>query len=223
MTTQIAPRGRRRTPLTRDGVLLAALELADEGGLDALSMRSLGQRLGVEAMSLYRHVRNKEELLDGLVDIVFGEIDPPNVTLDWRAAMRERAISARKALARHPWAIGLMESRTTPGPLTLRHHDAVLGILLRAGFSSALATRAYNLVDSFIYGFALQERGLPFSSPEELAEIGSTMLEQMPSDSYPNLRAVVADLIASRFTYADEFESGLDLILDGLQRVREGV
>jgi AcrR family transcriptional regulator len=118
-------------------------------------MRSIGQQLGVEAMSLYRHVQNKEDVLDGMVDLVFGEIELSASEPDWRAAMRRRAISARAVLHRHPWAIGLTESCTQPGPTTLKHHDAVLGMLGRAGFSSAQTTHAYNPLDSYIHGFAV--------------------------------------------------------------------
>ncbi len=217
--TQPPAAGRPGRParLSREQVLRTALSLADAHGLEALTMRSIGQQLRAEAMSLYRHVENKEDVLDGMVDLVFGEIEVPILEPDWRAAMRQRAISARAVLRRHPWAIGLMESRRRPGPTNLSHHDAVLGILRRAAFSSALATHAYNLVDSYIYGFALQERSLPFSAAAELAEVGPTILPSIPADSYPNLNQVASDLIASEFNYADEFEFGLDLILAGLE------
>jgi AcrR family transcriptional regulator len=200
-------------------VLRAALAIADEGGLEALTMGRLGEQVGAEAMSLYRHVRNKEDLLDGMVDLVFAEIAPPATDTDWKPAMRDRAISARHVLRRHPWAIGLMESRSQPGPANMAHHDAVLAVLLGAGFSSLMATHAYNLIDSFIYGFALQERGLPFDTHEELAALGDSMFGELPPDAYPHFQRVGADLIASGFSYADEFEFGLDLILDGIERV----
>ena len=135
MTTQADPNAMSRAPLSRERVLGAAVALADRGGIGALSMRKLAQELGVEAMSLYHHVANKDDILDGIVDVVFSEIELPSGDADWKAAMRQRAISAREALLRHPWATGLMESRSTPGPATLRHHDAVLGILRTAGFS----------------------------------------------------------------------------------------
>ncbi len=211
-------RARTRTPLTRERVLLAAVGLADEEGIEALSMRRLGDKLEVEAMSLYNHVASKDGLLDGMVDVVFGEIGLPPSGGDWKMAMRRRAIAAREVLRRHAWAIGLMESRTRPGPANLRHHDAVLGILRSAGFSGRKATHVYNLLDSYIYGFALQERSLPFSTAEELAQVGASMLPQIPTDVYPNLGAVAAELVRSRFNYGDEFEFGLDLILDGLKR-----
>jgi hypothetical protein len=132
--------------------------------------------------------------------------------------MRRRAISAREVLARHPWAIGLLESASRPGPANLRHHDAVLGLLRSAGFSSLMATHAYNLLDSFIYGFALQEQTLPVATPETLASFGEAFIRQLPGDEYPHLAAVGAELMASGFNYGDEFDFGLDLILDGLAR-----
>src|SRR5215472_9097154 len=145
--------GAHRAPLSRDRVLRAAVALADTGGISSLSMRKLGEALGVEAMSLYNHVASKGDLLDGMIDVVFGEIDLPPGDVDWKSAMRQRAISVREALRRHPWAIGLMESRTSPGPATLRHHDAVLGCLRGAGFSIEMTAHAYSLLDSYIYGF----------------------------------------------------------------------
>ncbi len=220
MTAKSKRSARQRTRLTRARVLHAAVDLADEGGVEGLSMRKLGERLRVEAMSLYNHVANKEDLLDGMVDVVFGEIGAPQTGSGWKPAMRRRAVAARAVLARHPWAIGLMESRTRPGAANLRHHDAVLGVLREAGFPSGMAIHAYNLLDSYIYGFALQERSLPFGSPEELAEVGESFLRQIPADAYPNLRKVAIELIESGFNYANEFEFGLDLILDGLETIR---
>ncbi|BFU44941.1 TetR/AcrR family transcriptional regulator C-terminal domain-containing protein [Krasilnikovia sp. MM14-A1004] len=208
-----------RTPLSRDAVLRAAVALADQGGLAALTMRKLGEAVGVEAMSLYTHVSGKDDLLDGMIDVVFGEIEPPGADGDWRGAMRRRAISVRAALSRHRWAIGLMESRTTPGPATMRHHDAVLGCLRAGGFSIALAGHAYSVLDSYIYGFALQERGLPFDTPEETAELAQAMLAQFPADTYPHLAEfTVGHVMRPGYDYGEEFTYGLDLILDGLER-----
>ena len=211
----------RKARISREQVLAAALAIADESGAEAVTMRALGKRVGAEAMSLYRHVADKEDVLDGIVDLVFAETEVP-VTGDWKRAMRERAISLREALTRHPWAIGLMESRMQPGPANLRHHDMVLDVLLRAGLSAADATHAYNVLDSYIYGFVLQERGLPFSNAEELAAIGEELLARIPAESYPNIRAVSAELLASGFDYGQEFEFGLDLILDALERFIAG-
>src|SRR5579871_351945 len=154
VATTAKPTPQRRTPLSRERVLRAAFERTDADGLEALSMRKLAQELGVEAMSLYRHVRNKADIVDGMVDLVFGEIGLPATDVDWKTAMRRRAMAARDVLARHPWAIALMESRSTPGPATLQHHDAVLACLRNQGFSIALAAHAYSVIDSYIYGFA---------------------------------------------------------------------
>jgi AcrR family transcriptional regulator len=209
-----------RTPLSRERILRAALTLADEAGAGALTMQAIGRRLGVEAMSLYRHVRNKEDLLDGLVDLVFEEIEVPEGDPDWRLALRRRSLSARAALRRHPWAIGLMESRMAPGPANLRSHDRTLRILVDAGFTAAAATHAYNLLDSYVLGFALQEAGLPFASADELAVMGPELLAQVPADAFPTFVAVSMELLASGFDYAAEFEFGLDLILDGIERMR---
>jgi hypothetical protein len=168
-------------------------------------------------MSLYNHVANKSDLLDGMIDIVFSEIElPPGG--DWKAAMRRRAVSARQALRRHRWAIGLMESRTSPGPATLRHHDAVLGCLRRGGFSVELTAHAYSLLDSYIYGFALQEAGLPFGTGEEAAQVAREISGAFSSGQYPYLTEMALEhVIKPGYDYGDEFEAGLDLILDALQ------
>jgi AcrR family transcriptional regulator len=199
-------------------VLLAAVALADESGSESLSMRKLGEAVGVEAMSLYHHVANKEDLLDGMIDVVFGEIDLPTGGVDWKTAMRQRAVSARRILSRHGWAIGFMESRSSPGPATLRHHDAVIGCLRDAGFSIALAAHAFSVLDSYIYGFALQERSLPFHTPEETAELAQDILAGFPADEYPHLAELTTQhVLRPSYDYGDEFEFGLDLILDGLE------
>jgi AcrR family transcriptional regulator len=209
----------RRAPLSRDQVLRAAVALADEGGIGALSMRKLGQTLGVEAMSLYNHVASKGDLLDGMIDVVFSEIGLPPEDGGWKRAMRQRAISARKVLGRHPWAIGLMESRRTPGPATLRHHDAVLGCLRAAGFSVEMTAHAYSLLDSYIYGFALQEASLPFGTAEETAQVAQEIAGLMPAGEYPHLAEMATGhVLQPGYQYGDEFEIGLDLILDALER-----
>ena len=211
------PRGR----LTRDRVLRAAMTLADEGGLEALTMRKLGQVLGVEAMSLYNHVAGKEDLLDALVDIVFSEIDLACDGQQWKRAMRRRATSAREALGRHRWAIGLMESRLHPGPATLGHHDAVLRCLREAGFSIAMAAHAYSVLDSYVYGFALQQANLPFDTGQSAADMVEVFLSQFPVAQYPHLAEMGAKhVMKPGYTYAQEFEFGLDLILDGLDKAR---
>ncbi|HSK55967.1 MAG TPA: TetR/AcrR family transcriptional regulator C-terminal domain-containing protein [Jiangellales bacterium] len=212
-----------RIPLNRERVLRAALELADENGIESLTMRRLGEAVGVEAMSLYNHVANKVDLLDGLIDLVFSQIELPSADGSWKTSMRRRAISMRTVLSAHHWAVGLMESRTSPGPATLRHHDAVLGYLLGAGFSLELAAHAYSVLDSYIYGFALQERGLPFDTPEEGAELAQVMVEQFPADEYPHLaRFTFGHVLQPGYDYGSEYEYGLDLVLDGLERALEG-
>ena len=219
MTPPARPAAHPRTPLSRDRVLQAALALADAGGLESLSMRKLGEVVGVEAMSLYNHVPSKGDLLDGLIDLVFGEIELPAGANDWKAAMRQRAISVRVVLSRHRWAIGLMESRTTPGPATLRHHDAVLGLLREAGFPLGLAAHAYSALDSYSYGFALQEAGLPFDTGPETAELAQAMLAQFPAAEYPHLAEFTFEhVLQPGYEYGREYEFGLDLILDGLER-----
>ncbi|MFJ9457481.1 TetR/AcrR family transcriptional regulator [Kitasatospora sp. NPDC101447] len=224
MTRRTAPTPQpARETLTRRRVLEAAVELADAGGLETLSMRKLGQAVGVEAMSLYNHVANKEDLLDGMVDLVFDEVELPVPGDDWQRAMRQRAISVRLALSRHRWAIGLMESRATPGPATLRHHDAVLGCLRRAGFSLALTAHAVSALDSYVYGFALQEKALPFDTPEETAEVAESILSGFDAGEYPYLTEIAtAHVLRPGYAYGDEFTFGLDLILDGLRRQQTG-
>ena len=209
----------RRAGLSRDRVLGAAVTLADQSGIEALSMRKLGQALGVEAMSLYNHVASKSDLLDGMIDVVFSEIGLPSSEAGWKPAMRQRAIAVRQALARHGWAIGLMESRASPGPATLRHHDAVLGCLRHAGFSVEMTAHAYSLLDSYIYGFALQEASLPFDTAEKTAEVTQEIFEQFPTGEYPHLTELtIQHVLRPGYDYGDEFEIGLDLILDSLER-----
>ncbi len=211
--------GAPRPPLNRERVLHAAVALADAQGIDSLTMRRLGEALSVEAMSLYKHVANKSDLLDGMTDAVFGEIALPEIGSEWRTAMRDRAVSARAALNRHPWAIALVSSRTAPGPATLRHHDTVIGILRAAGFSLALAAHAFSAIDSYVYGFALQEATLPFDTAEEAADVGRQMFDRMAAERYPHLTEFAAGhVLQPGYEYGAEFEYGLDLILDGLQR-----
>ena len=222
MATRTDPSPAPRTPLTRERVLQAAVALADDSGIESLTMRKLGQALGVEAMSLYYHVANKDALLDGMVDLVFGEIEFPASGADWKSAMRQRAVSARAALRRHPWAVALMESRRTPGPANLGHHDAVLGCLRQAGFPVALAAHAYSLLDAYIYGFALQEATLPFDTPEQTTELAQEILAGFPADAYPHLAELaVQHVLQPGYDYGDEFQFGLDLILDGLERAAQ--
>src|SRR3954470_22063580 len=209
----------RRTPLNRERVLRAAVALADERGAEELTMRKLAKALGVEAMSLYNHVANKTDLLDGMVDIVFGEIDPPAATGDWKAELRKRAVSTRAARNRHRWAIGEMEGRTTHGPNNLRLHDAVLGCLRAAGFSVEMTVHAYSVQDAYIYGFALQQSDMTPETPEDFAAVAQQQMVDYAAAlaDYPHLVEVVGGFVAKvGYDYEAEFLFGLDLVLDRL-------
>ncbi|WP_297599689.1 TetR/AcrR family transcriptional regulator [Microcella sp.] len=201
--------------------MIEAVRLADSEDVDGVSMRRLASALGAGAMSLYHYVASRDELLDAMIDVVFGEIELPLADTDWQAAMRRRAISAREVLARHPWAIGLMESRTTPGPANLRHREAVTACLRKAGFSVAMATHANWLLDSYVYGFALQEASLP-DTADALADMTQEVfLPQLPPDEFPYLNESAAALVAAGYDPAGEFTFGLDLVLAALERLRD--
>jgi len=209
----------RRTPLSRERVLHGAVAIADADGIAALTIRSLAQHLGVKPMSLYYHVANKSAILDAIVDVVFSEIDLPTTDGDWRSEIRLRAHSARQILRRHSWAIGLLESRTTPGPDTLRHHDAMLGTLRGAGFSIAMTAHAYALIDSYVYGFALQEAALPFDDPDTITTVAVPMMEHFPDGEYPHLVELATQhILQPGYDFGDEFDFGLNLILDALSK-----
>jgi AcrR family transcriptional regulator len=219
MSKPVSKRPEERAPLSRERVLRGAVAVADAAGIGSLTMRSLAQELGVKPMSLYHHVANKDEILDGIVDRVFSEIELPSAGGDWRSEMRRRAISARAVLRCHPWAIGLLESRTTPGPATLRHHDAMIGTLRGAGFSVEMTAHAYALIDSYVYGFALQEAALPFNGPETVADVAEPIVQQVSADEYPHLVEMATEYILQPgYDYGDEFEFGLGVILDALTR-----
>jgi AcrR family transcriptional regulator len=224
MSPPIQPAAKRRDPLNRERVLDAAVAIADESGIGSLTMRKLGDALGVEAMSLYNHVANKDDLLDGMIDFVFSEIGLPSGDGDWKMAMRQRAISVREALSRHRWAIGLMESRTSPGAATLRHHDAVIGTLRDAGFSIELAAHAYSALDSYIYGFALQEASLPFDTGAHTADVAQEIMAQYSPGEYPHLTELATKhVLQPGYDYGNEFAYGLDLILNGLERATDAI
>src|SRR3954471_14141770 len=207
----------RRVPLSRERVLSGALEVADAGGITALTIRSLADKLGVKPMSVYYHVANKDEILDCIVDLVFSEIELPSPGGDWRTEMRRRADSAREALRRHPWAIQLLQSRTNPGPATLRHHNAIIGSLRGAGFSVRMTAHAFALIDSYVLGFALSEAALPIHGPETVAEVAGSMMRQFPADAYPHLVEFFTEhILRPGYDFGAEFEFGLDLILDAL-------
>ncbi len=212
----------RRAPLSRPRLLQAAIALADQEGLDGFSMRRLAQELGVVPMALYKHVANKDELLDGMVDLVFDEIESPSIGPDWRSAMRRRAISARQALKRHSWAIGLMETQN-PGPANLRNHNAVMGCMREAGFSFEAAIHAYSVQDAYIYGFALQEKTLGFEAPQDAGAAAQRRMKAIGAlEDYPYLVEIATQLPESGYDPAREYAWGLDLILDGLDRLRRG-
>jgi AcrR family transcriptional regulator len=223
MAPKTKPATKARIPLSRERVLRAGVAFADQNGIASLTMRKLGEELGVEAMSLYNHVANKNDLLDGMIDLVFGEIDLPTDNTDWTTAMRQRANSVRAALTRHPWAISIMESRTSPGPATLRHHDAVIGYCRNAGFSIEMAAHAFSLLDSYIYGFVLQEVNLPFNDQDDLGEMVETIMPNLSPDDYPHLLELTTEhVLQPGYSYGNEFDYGLGLILDGLDAAIHG-
>lgn len=222
MSAQRKEAPRPRVRLNRERVIAAAIALADKGGLDGLTMRRLGEDLGVEAMSLYNHVANKEDLVNGMVDAIFGEIELPSHSDDWKTAIRKRSISFRAVLAEHPWASTARDSGVNPGPSTLRHHDRVIGTFRNGGFSLPMAAHAFSAIDSYIYGFVLQEKSLPFTTPEETEAMAHLMLAQLPTKEYPYLAELTADhVLQPGYFYGDEFLFGLDILLDGLEQKRE--
>ncbi|WP_067168702.1 TetR/AcrR family transcriptional regulator [Microtetraspora niveoalba] len=203
-------------------MLEAAIRVADRGGVEAITMRRVAQELGVEAMSLYHHVPNKDAILDGVVDMVFAAIELPGADCDdWRDAIRARASSARAVLSRHSWALGLMDSRRDPGPATLRHHDAVLGVLREAGFTLPMAAHAVSLIDSYIGGFVLQEANLPVTTPDDVGEVAGGILAHLPAGEFPYLTEMIVDhALRPGYDHMSEFGYGLDLILDALEARR---
>ncbi|MEZ2226524.1 TetR/AcrR family transcriptional regulator C-terminal domain-containing protein [Microcoleus sp.] len=211
-----------QVPLSRERVLRAAIRMADEGGIESLSMRKLAQELGVQAMSLYNHVANKDDILDGIVDIVASEIEVPNLGVDWKTAMRRRATSAHEVLVRHPWATLAIVSRVNVGPAMLRYVDATLGCLCEAGFSLEMADRVWNAIDSHIYGFTLQELNFPFEATE-YSEAAKTGLSLIPADKYPYLNRLTHYVIEGDYDGIHDFEFGLELLLNGLDQFRDQV
>lgn len=209
----------RRAPLSRDRILRAAIRLADRHGLEALSMRKLATALKVEAMSLYNHVANKDELLDGMVDVVVGEITRPTRGGDWKAAMRARATSALAVMTAHPWAPMLIVSRISVGPNMLGYIDATLGVLREAGLSWSETDRGWNAMDNYIYGFALQQQNFPVN-PEEYASAAAGYLSMLPAEVYPFMHELTARVADGSHDGTLDFAFGLELILDGLERLR---
>jgi AcrR family transcriptional regulator len=220
MPTKKPKKREKRPPLHRDKILQEALQLADEEGVGALSMRVLAQRLGVEAMSLYNHVTNKEQVLDGLVELVVAEIELPTISGDWREAMRRRALSAYAVLMRHPWATMLFVSRFNIGPNMLRYIDATIGCLRVAGFSFPMADHVWNAIDAYVYGFTLQRLNFPLD-PAEYAPAASQLLHLLPEEKFPYMRGMTLAVIEGRHDGMHQIEQGLDLLLDGFDTMRE--
>ena len=213
----------RRTPLDRDRIVTAAIALADTSGMGALSMRSLARSLGVEAMSLYHHVANKDDLLDAMVDVVFTEVEAPVVGAPWRPAMQARCASLRRVLLAHPWAVGRLESRRNPGFATVHHHDAVIGCLRAGGFTVRQTALAYATLDAYVFGFVVQELSLPMEPGEHAADMAADILSDMPMEQLPHLAELAAEHVGRPdYAFAGEFAPGLELILDGLDRLRHG-
>jgi AcrR family transcriptional regulator len=209
----------RRTPLTRERVLRAAIDLADQHGLDSVSMRRLGQALQVEAMSLYRHVLNKDDVLDGMADLVVAEYEVPGGDVDWKAALRRSTESAHEVLLRHPWASSLIESRQSAGPARLRYLDGVIGVLASAGFAMPMILRAVLVLDSYTYGFVLQELAWPFA-PGRMPDAAADFARALPAGEHPSVRAMAEMVSTAPEGVPVDFEFGLDLILEGLERLR---
>ena len=206
-----------RAPLTRERILRAAIELADEDGIEAVTMRRLGRRLGVEAMSLYNHVEDKDDILDGMVELVATEFEVPSGAHDWRSSIRSSAISVHEVLRRHPWASSVMESQARAGSARLRLLDALIGILVGAGFPMPIVIRTLIALDSHTYGFTLQEQAWPFPS-DEAPEMAAALAGDLPTDTYPNVASMLGFVTTTRPGSLVDFEYGLDLLLDGLER-----
>ncbi len=208
-----------RQSLTRDRVLEGAVALADEIGIEALTIRRLAEALGTKPMTIYYHVPSKDEIVDGMVEVVFSEIDKPPVDQDWRSAIRRRCVSARTVIGRHPWAAPLMESRTSPGPENLGHHEAVLACLRRGGLSWQMTAHAYAVLDAFVYGFAFQEATLPRQVEGEFVEVARDIAAAFDPDAFPHLvDFTVNHVFQPGYEFGDSFDFGLDLILDGIER-----
>lgn len=214
------PAAASRPPLTKDRILEAAVDVADRDGLDALTMRRLGAELGFEAMSLYKHVANKEEILEGMVELIVGHIVIPEPGADWREAMRRRAISAREVFSQHSWVIALLEARGSSGPAVMRYRNAILGNLMSAGFPIEGAAHAFWLLDCYVYGQVIQETSMTPSTPEDAADPATAAPDQATMSDYPHLAAMYEHAQTYGYTFDGEFEFGLELILDGLERHR---
>jgi AcrR family transcriptional regulator len=210
--------GEPRETLNRGRVLRAAIELADERGIDALTMRELSSKLGYEGASLYYHVASKDDLLDGMTELIASEIEVPSEAHDWKEAMRRRAISAREVFSRHPWASAIMDSREHSGPAQLAYADRVLGTLLAAGFTPRAAANAFLILDTYIHGYQRHQAGLSLPEGVETFDVAEELLGELSPDTYPSLLAIAADFAVRPHDEAAVFDEGLDLLLDGLER-----
>jgi AcrR family transcriptional regulator len=225
MATKIDPGAKPRLPLNKERILRTGLALADADGVDSLSMRKIADELDVVPMALYRHVANKDEMLNGMVDLVVGEIDPPETGLDWKTAMRRRILSARRMLLRHPWAASVIESRTDPTPAVIGYFDEMIGLFLAGGFSIELTHHALHALGSRLLGFTQE---LFDDTPDMDPEMEKEMYEAL-ADAYPNIGRMIAIVMhddASRVGDRGcddqfEFEFALDLMLDGLERLKD--
>ncbi|HET7397592.1 MAG TPA: TetR/AcrR family transcriptional regulator C-terminal domain-containing protein [Intrasporangium sp.] len=216
--TSARQRRQESAQLSRERVLVAAMAIADADGLGALTIRSLARELGAKPMSVYHYVANKDEILDGIVDLVYGEIELPSASGAWRTEMHRRASSARRVLRRHPWAILLLQSRTAPGTATIRHHDAVIASLRAAGFSVELTAHAFAVIDSYVFGFAVSEAALPIHGPASVAEVAESMMGRFSTGEFPHLvEFATQHILQPGYDFGDEFDFGLELILDGLE------
>lgn len=206
-----------RTPLTRGRILEAAVDLADRAGIEALTIRRLATELDAKPMALYHHVDGKEALLDGMIDLVFSDIALPDKELAWRDAVRGRCLSAREVLASHAWSVPLLESRQSPGPATLRHHEAMLACFLESGMSLQLTAHAYAVLDSYVYGFAMQEANLAVQGASGGEDVTRQIAAQFSDDQHPHLvRFTTEHVLRPAYHFGDSFEYGLDLLLAGL-------
>jgi len=209
--------------LTKERVLTGAVALADDIGIGAFTIRKLAAALDTKPMTIYHHVPSKEAILDGMVDLVFAEIEVPPTDLDWRQAIRVRCVSMRAVLNRHPWASPLMESTQSPGHEMMAHHDAVLGCFRRGGLSYQMTAHAYAILDSYVYGFALEEANLPAGGGEDIVPVAEEMAAIIPQDVYPNFYAFATEHVMKQpgYSFGNSFEFGLDLIINGLHQAAQ--
>lgn len=211
---------KRRVPLTKERIISAAIKLADEGGLEALSMRKLGQELGVEAMALYHHFATKNLLIEGMIDHIHEEIKIPTDAAHWSILVRARAESVLEVLSRHAWASPLMESGVNPGPATMQDRESLLKCFREAGFSIEMTVHAVSALDIYTYGFAQQLASLSFETTQQAAEVGKAVMEQFPFDTYPYMGEMVSQhMMKAGYRAMDEFDFGLNLIIDGIARL----